>query len=404
MNITRRSLLQAAGYIGAAALLDKMGGIKDLTVAADVGTNATVTACCWNGDNLLSTLKLGSYFTPSTTKDHRFRRMLDYLTGACAFYGWQAVIGHALAAIEHGVTNTSDGWLQLKLATRQDFITSFWTPNNPTGLTPTTSEVGLFDFLNAAAGIWYFNSMSPGSLGVSYKAVQWKATQYNFGPGSPNMPAGCMPSGTSYNTPSAYAWTLSFLAWGNSYASVTDASYGHPTSPQRYARMVTDTGSQSKYLNDYCSGSTQLTVPTFTPTYQLLTTPHGRRSNNKQLVILARSPGAYVSGLAVGLNLLKANSANIAPIVTADTYFAVDCMKNQSGTQNGTREVCVIVVGTNAKNDVAAVYSGASAFATYTGWAGSTANGFIDAATGATQADNWVIARDQGTAAYNAGF
>jgi hypothetical protein len=133
--------------------------------------------------------------------------------------------------------------------------------------------------------------------------------------------------------------------------------------------------------------------------------PHGRRSNNKQLVILARSPGAYVSGLAVALYLKRVyGDGAITPMVTADTYFAVACMQNQGGSQNGSREVCVMVVGTSAKDDVAAVYQGATSFRTYTSWAASSYNGFIDAAVGATQNANYVIVRDQGVAAYNAGF
>lgn len=332
---------------------------------------------------------------------NRHRRMLDYLTGTCAWFGWQGVVGHALAAIEDGVNNSTDGWLQLISSTRQAFIDNYWTPNNASGLTPSASEIGQWDVLNAAAGLWYFNSLDSASFGKSYQAVQWKATQYNFGP--TNVPSGCQPSSPSY-APSAYAWTLSFLAWGDDYASVSDASYGHATSPQRYARRVTDTGSQNKYLNPSCSGATQLTKPGFVPSYTLLTSPHGRRSTNKQFVILARHAISYISSLAVALHIKRTFTDSVAPVVTADTYFAVDCMKHQSGNQNGNRDVCVIVLGSSAKQDVQNVYPGATAYSSFSAWSNGSADGYINAADGSTNNANFVKARDEGVAAYNAGY
>lgn len=174
-----------------------------------------------------------------------------------------------------------------------------------------------------------------------------------------------------------------------------------------YAQYVAWAGgepTQKKYLNPKCKADApgQITVPNFTPTYAKQKAPYGRRDiTGKQFVILARSDRDYISALGVALHLKRERSNTImSPVITADTYFACDSMK----TANTSRNVCVIVLGDAAKQDVNIVFPTAYSYSSYSAWAAGRADGYINAATSSDHATNWRKARDEGLAAYDAGF
>ncbi len=358
----------------------------------------TVTACCWNG-RTDDTKTLASYYSQS----QRHRRMADYLAGACAYFNLQIAVGHALGAIEDGISRPKrriDGrelptnWLQLSEVVTKAFIRDYWNRNRATGVpVPETEDILRFDDLNVAAGVWYFESLEAGDFDddhISHKSVMYKAMQYNWGPALdwPQDKQGCKPEKWRGSfKPSAYAWTLAFLAWGNGYA-VPDASY--TSQYARYAQLPVSGNRrwavQAKRLSplgQLCIQDAELKVPEFTTVHAPRLTPLGRRSlrqppRERQIVILVRrtennTDHNHISALAVAMNISKAFRGGIAPMVTADTYFASESMK----FANGKKAVCVIVLGREARTDVAQVFPGARAYPSFASWLNGAMTGLL---------------------------
>jgi hypothetical protein len=87
-------------------------------------------------------------------------------------------------------------------------------------------------------------------------------------------------------------------------------------------------------------------------------------------------------------------------MVTADTYFACESMKHN----NAGKSVCVIVLGTEAKNDVSKVFPDAHAYSSFGTWLAGTDDGYVDCAVGAGYQDNYRQALAEALAAYRAGY
>jgi|GEM_PF-3283538 len=393
---------------------------------AEFPATGAVTACRWNG-KADKTRTLASYYGQS----QRHRRMADYLVGACAYFNLQAAIGHAMGAIEDGVSSPqrwvetrplSANWMQLSLPIIRDgFLQDYWQPNNATGLpAPDPDDVFRFDVLNAAVGIWYLCSLSPGSFGdggLSYKSAMFKAMQYNWGPeyAWPANKAVYKPEkwGGTFK-PSAYAWTMAFLAWGNGYA-VPDTQYTseyaqYARTPVTGSRKVVDQDKRLSPLRADGIDDAELAVPDFHVDHAPRATPYGRRSQSqppraRQIVLLARKTDQdtdhdYISALTVAVHIAKAFRSGVAPMVTADTYFACESMKHN----NAGKSVCVIVLGTEAKNDVSKVFPDAHAYSSFGTWLAGTDDGYVDCAVGAGYQDNYRQALAEALAAYRAGY
>lgn len=393
---------------------------------AEFLATGAVIACRWNGKSD-KTRTLASYYDQS----QRHRRMADYLAGACAYFNLQAAIGHATGAIEDGVSRPQEwvenrppsaNWMQLSLPLIRDgFLRDYWRPNNATGLPdPDADDVFRLDVLNAVAGIWYLCSLSPGNFGdggLSYKSAMFKAMQYNWGPeyAWPADKADYKPAkwGDTFK-PSAYAWTMAFLAWGNGYA-VPDTQYSSEYA--RYARTpVAGTrklANQDKRLSPlHADGldDAELAVPDFQVDHASRVTPYGRRSRpqpprDRQIVLLARKTAEntdhdYVSALTVAARVAKAFRSGVAPMVTADTYFACDSMKQD----NAAKSICVIVLGTEAKNDVAKEFPSAHGYSSFQTWLSGTNDGYVDGAVSARYQDNFGKALEEALAAYRGGY
>lgn len=393
---------------------------------AEFLATSAVVACRWNGKTD-KTRTLANYYGQT----QRHRRMADYIAGACAYFNLQAAVGHAMAAIEDGMSSPkkwvedrspSANWMQLSLPIIRDgFLRDYWQPNNATGLpNPDPDDVFRFDVLNAVAGIWYLCSLSPGDFrdeGRSYKSAMFKAMQYNWGPeySWPADKAAYKPQnwGGTFK-PSAYAWTMAFLAWGNGYAA-PDTRY--TSEYAKYARtpvagsrtLINQDKRLSPLLADGVDDA-QLAVPDFLVDHVPRVTPYGRRSQpqsprNRQIVLLARKTGQntdhdYISALTVAVHIAKAFRSGVAPVVTADTYFACESMKHN----NAGKSICVIALGAEAKSDVAKVFPSAHGYSNLQTWLAGTDDGYVDAAGSARYQDNYRKALDEALAAYRAGY
>lgn len=380
----------------------------------------TVTACCWNGVTD-KTRTLASYYRQT----QRHRLMADYIAGACAQFNLQTVVGHAIGAIEDGVSDPkpwveglspSANWMQLDdNVIKREFI-PYWHTFNATRMAdPSPDDIFRYDVLNAAAGIWYLTTRSNGDFdddGISYKTAMYKAMQYNWGPELTwvNNRSGCRTDKWDREfQPSAYAWTMAFLAWGNGYA-VPDTRYTsqyaqYATRPTSQDRTWTYQEKRLSPLNDVRNRKAELTVPGFGVAYASQHFPYGRRRSGKQIVILARKTKAntdedYISALTVALHIAKAFKNGIAPMVTADTYFACDSMKRATTDKT----VCVIVLGAEARNDVDLVFPEATPYPDFRGWLKGTADGFVDASSSAKYQENYIKTLQEAVAAYRSGY
>lgn len=103
----------------------------------------------------------------------------------------------------------------------------------------------------------------------------------------------------------------------------------------------------------------------------------------------------FLRGSAMPYHLKRTVADSVAPVVTADTYFACDSMKYANAQKN----VVVFVLGQAAKNDVNIVFSGATAYGSFANWSGGSSDGYVEISSG-----SWTLLRDEGRAAHNAGY
>lgn len=273
---------------------------------------STVYACAYNSEAVADTL--ATYYG----QDAVYQRMADYLVGAASQFDLQSVMALAIGRLEGG--GPGNNWLQLGDFAATGFIENYWSRYNRTGLpAPTVAQVQRVDQVNAAAGIyWYVQGPDCGQTG--WQALLSRSSAYN----------GVCTCTCPYST--AYGWSSLFFAFGREYSQIhSDAYFGthYVTAP---------TGTQTAYLNQSCGPGRDITVPPFATTRTLRDNPWGRNGQGRAIVLLAKTPGDFVSALQVDIN--QYNHGYMAPVVTADAEFAV-----RSTLDLG---VCVIAVGNQA--------------------------------------------------------
>jgi hypothetical protein len=131
---------------------------------------------------------------------------------------------------------------------------------------------------------------------------------------------------------------MAFLAWGNGCA-VPDTRY--TSEYAQYARTPVPGGrewvDQDKRLSLLLAAGNQdaeRAVPDFLVNHARRVTPYGHRSQSqpprdRQIVLLVRKTHEntdhdYISALTVAAHIAKSFRSGVAPMVTADTYFACE--------------------------------------------------------------------------------
>lgn len=333
---------------------------------------ATVTACAY--DATYSTDSIYLYYFGSSSI--YYERMADYLVGAAAFQNIRPQIALALGDLESG--GPGGNWLQLDSTAVSDFLT-YWSQHNNTGLTPpSSSKITSLDSLNAAAGVWWLQQKT--NCGYSdWRGLISKCSSYN---------GICSACSCPYET--AYGWSALFLAFGSNYpvSSYTYQGARYPTGPSQ---------TQNKYLNPNCGAAHSITVPSFSVSTTVRTTPYGRNANSKQIVLLAGVAGDYISCLQMNINLQA--SGVMEPVVTADATFAAQAAQHP--------RICVIAVGAQAVSNIQSACSSlgltCNSYSSFSAWEAGGSTGYINA-SGSTGTDSYNLGNSAASSAGSAGW
>lgn len=325
-------------------------------------------------------LTLNSYWT----QGNPHYLMSDYILGACSYFNLGCPWVLAVGEMEDG--GSGNNWMQVTYSTAgNDFRNNFWNPNNVTQLSPSDSELRSIDSLNAAWGAYWLSTRSTfGTTG--YRAIGTLASAYN-GWCSTSL---CTP-GTDIT---AYGWSVLFLAYGNGYKNPTTHHFtGTQITIEQYGAPTTTT----VYYSVPCSSAhgACINAPTYGMYLSNLSFPRGRNALGNQIVLFARTPTDYVSGLAVDLYFVR-NNINYSgvitqPLVTYDVDYASRIVQSPY--------IVVIAVGSSAASALTA--RGITGYSSFSAW---QPGGFIDCGTGRTSAQAWSCARDNAIAANNAGY
>jgi hypothetical protein len=326
---------------------------------------ATVEACSYLETGTTPTL--ASFYAQDAT----YQRMADFLVHAASHFGIRAGVALAVGDLENN--GAGNNWMGLGSDAVSDFQT-FWDDNNGPGTSaPTADQISAIDSLNAAVGIYYLVDIKSNCDYTNWQGILSKCSAYNGICGCP----------CPYST--AYGWSSLFLAYGENYATISDYAYNdayYPTAP---------TGSQTSYRG--CNEPATLEVPDFGITYGLRTTPYGRNSNGRQIVLLGRSAVDYVSCLQIDINLYS--TPYDQPVTTGDSDFAAGCAQD--------RTICTICVGEDAVTDIMAACPTCTSYPTFAAWKAGSDPGFVNAA-GANRTDSYDMGNTAATAASEAGW
>ncbi len=129
-------------------------------------------------------------------------------------------------------------------------------------------------------------------------------------------------------------------------------------------------------------------MPSSSTTRTVRTTPYGRNSNSKQIVVLTGGgEESYVSGLQIVIDLANDDDDYSEPVVTSDADFAAQSVQSE--------DICVVALGGDAvtaiENACSSLGLSCKSFSDFSAWHSTTAVGFINC-DGSTAASSYSLA------------